>query len=163
MVHIGYFELWYCCCQPNLMLHFTALPRHFFLWTHPLHCAFICFKACMLAVMLCIHKITCIHHAEGCKMHRGHYISLKVAAWLLHDFWRATVFLLHVLFYGHQLGAYNVFCMEEASWSTIMYFSECNGHPVIPSIIHPSITVVVSLTSSSRILAHLSSRDFRRL
>ena len=107
--------------------------------------------------MLCIHKITYIHHAEGCKMHRGHYISLKVAAWLLHDSWRATVFLLHVPFYGHQLGAYNVLCAgKKKIISTITAFfpiRRSSTHPLYSSIHLPVITVVASLTFfSSRIL-----------
>lgn len=107
MVHIGYFELWFCCCSLNLTPPYTALPSHFFLT--PLYIPL--FSCCMPAVMRCIHKITYIHHAEGCKMH-SHYISIIVTAWIPHDSWRATVFLLHVPFYGHQLGAYNVFHVE---------------------------------------------------
>lgn len=91
----------------------------------------------MPAGMLCIHKITYIHHAEGCEMHRGHHISFRVAALLPHDSWRATVFLLHVPFYGHQLGAYNVFHVEKNHRLFLMkhrIFSQHNGSPVIPSI-----------------------------
>lgn len=122
MVHIGYFEPRCFCCPSSLVFHFTALFSHFFVWNLTPMCIHL-FWSCMLAVMLCIHRITYIHHAEGCKMHRGHYISFKVAAWLPHDSWRATVFLLHVPFYGHQLGAYNVFCAYHQHHNCILYFS----------------------------------------
>lgn len=100
-------------------------------------------------------------------MHSGHYISIRVAAFILHDSWRATVFLLHVPFYGHQLGAYNVFHVEirhrlfffflMKHRNYIKYFPSAMAIQSSPQSIHPSIslliTVVVSLTSSSRILA----------
>lgn len=61
-------------------------------------------------------------------------ITFHSAAWIPHDSWRATVFLLHVPFYGHQLGAYNVFCEEKPSapWLHHVFF-QYNDHPIIPS------------------------------
>lgn len=43
-------------------------------------------------------------------MHRAHYMVFSVAAQIPLDSWRATVFLLHVPFYGQLIGAYDAFC-----------------------------------------------------
>lgn len=67
MVNMGYFEI-----SPLASLGCTLLPSRL---------SFLCPSFCLLFVAVTPHagRITDIHH-EGCKMHRGHYTSVRVAA-----------------------------------------------------------------------------------